>query len=83
VFFAILYLRGTVLDYFELFINEPDSYQCFDFLENWTTVTPYNSLGEISGIFHCNNQNKQLKRRIDLPDMFPGCPVMESSIVLE
>ena len=27
-------------------------------------VMLYNSLGEISGIFHCNNQNNQLKRRV-------------------
>jgi len=46
-------------------------------------VMLYNSLGKISGIFHCNNQNKQLERRVDLPDMFSGCPVVDSSIVLE
>jgi len=44
---------------------------------------PYNSLGKISGVFHYNNQNKWLKRRVDLPDIFPGCLVIDSSIVLE
>jgi len=34
VFFAISYLRGVALDYFELFINKPDLYQNLDFLEN-------------------------------------------------
>ena len=36
VFFAISYLRGVALNYFELFINEPDPYQGFDFLKNWS-----------------------------------------------
>ena len=34
VFFAISYLWGAALDYFEPFINEPDPYQDFDFLKN-------------------------------------------------
>ena len=36
MFFAISYLRGVALDYFEPFINEPDPYQNLDFLEDWT-----------------------------------------------
>ena len=28
-------MRGIALDYFEPFINEPDSYQNIDFLEDW------------------------------------------------
>jgi len=35
IFFAIFYLRGIALDYFELFINEPDPNQNLDFLEYW------------------------------------------------
>jgi len=35
IFFAISYLRGIALDYFELFINEPDPNQNPDFLEHW------------------------------------------------
>jgi len=31
-----LYLQGATLDYFKPFINEPNLYQNFDFLENWT-----------------------------------------------
>ena len=36
VFFAISYLRGIALDYFEPFINEPDPYHNLDFLEDWS-----------------------------------------------
>jgi len=34
IFFAISYLRGVALDYFKLFINEPDPHQSLDFLED-------------------------------------------------
>ena len=36
VFFAISYLQGIALDYFEPFINEPDPYHNLDFLEDWS-----------------------------------------------
>jgi len=36
VFFAISYLRGIALDYFEPFINEPDPYHNLDFLKDWS-----------------------------------------------
>ena len=36
IFFAISYLRGVTLDYFEPFINEAEAYQSFDFLEDWS-----------------------------------------------
>jgi len=36
IFFAISYLRGVALDYFEPFINEAEAYQNFDFLEDWS-----------------------------------------------
>jgi len=36
IFFAISYLRGVALDYFEPFINEAKAYQNFDFLEDWS-----------------------------------------------
>jgi len=36
VFFAISYLQGIVLDYFEPFINEPDLSHNLDFLEDWS-----------------------------------------------
>jgi len=57
VFFAISYLRGTALDYFELFINEPDPYQCFDFLEDWTAFAQ--KLSNIFGSYlpEDNNEN--------------------------
>ena len=35
IFFAISYLRGIALDYFEPFINKLDPLQDFDFLEDW------------------------------------------------
>ena len=35
VFFAISYLRGIVLDYFEPFINKSDPNHNLDFLEDW------------------------------------------------
>ena len=35
IFFAIFYLWGIALDFFEPFINEADSYQNLDFLEEW------------------------------------------------
>jgi len=35
IFFAISYLWGVALDFFEPFINETDSYQNLDFLEEW------------------------------------------------
>ena len=36
IFFAISYLRGVALDYFEPFINKAEAYQSFDFLEEWS-----------------------------------------------
>jgi len=36
IFFAISYLRGIALDYFEPYINEPDPFQDFDFLDSWS-----------------------------------------------
>jgi len=35
IFFAISYLRGIALDYFEPFITEPDPLHSLDFLEDW------------------------------------------------
>ena len=35
IFFAISYLRGVALDYFEPFINEDNDPQAYDFLEEW------------------------------------------------
>ena len=36
IFFAISYLRGIALNYFEPYINEPDPLQDFDFLDSWS-----------------------------------------------
>ena len=49
MFFAILYLRGAALDYFELFINEPDLYQCLNFLEDWSTFVQ--KLSNVFGLY--------------------------------
>ena len=34
IYFAISYLRSIALNYFELYINEPDPFQSLDFLED-------------------------------------------------
>ena len=66
MFFAISYLRGTALDYFELFINEPDPYQCFDFLEDWTTFAQ--KLSNVFGSYLLENNNKNAIMAIVFPN---------------
>ena len=46
VFFAIFYLQGIALDYFEPFINKPDPYHNLDFLEDWSAF-----MQKLSNIF--------------------------------
>jgi len=38
------------------------------------SVMPYNSLGKISGILHCNNQNNWLERRVQSLRDVPWMP---------
>jgi len=55
-FFAISYLRGIALDYFEPFINKLDPLQDFDFLENWSVFIQ--KLSNIFGSYTLENNNK-------------------------
>ena len=50
IFFAISYLRGVALDYFEPFINKLDPHQSLDFLEDWSVFVQklYNIFGSYS-----------------------------------
>jgi len=66
IFFAISYLRGVALDYFELFINEPDPYQNLDFLENWTTFVQ--KLSNIFGLYSPKDDNKDAIVAIPFPN---------------
>jgi len=43
-------------------------------LPTYYVVMPYNSLGKISNIFHCNNQDNQLERRVQSPKDVPWIP---------
>jgi len=46
-------------------------------------VTPDSHLGNKSDIFHHNNKNNQLERRVWPPRDIIRCPVVDSSIPLE
>jgi len=56
VYFAISYLRGIALDYFEPFINKPDSYQDIDFLEDWNVFVQ--KLSNIFGLYSPKDNDK-------------------------
>jgi len=56
IFFAISYLRGITLDYFEPFINEPDSLQDFDFLEDWSAFVQ--KLSNVFGSYTPEDDNE-------------------------
>ena len=56
VYFAISYLRGIALDYFEPFINKPDPYQDMDFLEDWDAFVQ--KLSNIFGSYSPENDDK-------------------------
>ena len=61
---------------FMCFILTPINLYTTPLLNSWQQLSPpeicnhtcdimlYNSLGKISGIFHCNNQNNWLERRV-------------------
>jgi len=50
IFFAISYLWGVALDYFEPFINKAKAYQNFDFLKDWSAFVQklFNLFGSYS-----------------------------------
>ena len=56
IFFAILYLRGIALDYFELFINELDLHYSLDFLEDWSAFVQY--LSNIFGLYSLKDNDE-------------------------
>jgi len=66
VFFTIFYLQGITLDYFELFINEPDLYHNLDFLEDWSAFVQ-----KLSNIFRSylpENDNEDTIVAISFPN---------------
>jgi len=65
IFFAISYLRGIALDYFELFINEPDPLQDFDFLEDWSAFVQ--KLSNVFGLYIPEDDNKDAIVAIPFP----------------
>jgi len=56
IFFAISYLRGVALDYFEPFINEAEAYQSFDFLEEWSAFVQ--KLSNLFGSYSPEDDNE-------------------------
>ena len=56
MFFAISYLRGAALDYFEPFINELDPYQYLDFLEDWSAFVQ--KLSNVFGSYSPEDDNE-------------------------
>jgi len=65
IFFAISYLRGIALDYFEPFINEPDPLQDFDFLEDWSAFVQ--KLSNVFGLYIPEDDNKDAIVAIPFP----------------
>lgn len=66
IFFAISYLRGVVLDYFEPFINKPDLYQNFDFLEDWSAFIQKPS--NVFGFYSPEDNNEDTIMVIPFPN---------------
>jgi len=56
IFFAISYLQGVALDYFEPFINEAKAYQNFDFLEDWSAFVQ--KLSNLFGSYSPEDDNE-------------------------
>ena len=65
IFFAISYLRGIALDYFEPFINELDPLQNFDFLEDWNVFVQ--KLSNIFGSYIPEDDDKDAIATISFP----------------
>lgn len=65
IFFAISYLRGIALDYFEPFINELDLLQDFDFLEDWNVFVQ--KLSNIFGFYIPEDDDKDAIATIPFP----------------
>ena len=56
IFFAISYLCGIALDYFEPFINEADPYKSFDFLKEWPAFVQ--KLSNLFGLYSPEDDNE-------------------------
>jgi len=65
IFFAISYLWGIALDYFKSFINEPDPYHNFDFLEDWPAFIQ--KLSNIFGSYSPKDDNEDAIASIPFP----------------
>ena len=65
VFFAISYLRGMALDYFEPFINKPNLYHNLDFLEDWPAFIQ--KLSNIFGLYSLEDDDEDAIVSIPFP----------------
>ena len=65
IYFAISYLRGIALDYFEPHINEPDLSQSLDFLEDWSVFIQ--KLSNIFGSYSLKDKDKDMIVAIPFP----------------
>ena len=66
IFFAISYLRGAALDYFEPFINEPDPTEVYDFLMVWSTFVQ--KLTNLFGSYSPEDDDEDAIAAISFPD---------------
>jgi len=66
IFFAISYFQGIALDYFELFINEAEAYQNFDFLEKWSAFVQ--KLSNLFGSYSPEDNNEDAIVIIPFPN---------------
>ena len=66
VFFAISYLHGITLDYFEPFINKPNPYHNLDFLEDWSAFVQ--KLFNIFGLYSPENNDEDTIIAISFPN---------------
>jgi len=66
IYFAISYLRGIALDYFEPYINEPDPTQSLDFLEDWSAFVQ--KLSNIFGSYSPEDDDEDAIVAIPFPN---------------
>jgi len=65
IFFAISYLHGVALDYFEPFIGEELSTQPYDFLEEWPAFVQ--KLSNLFGSYSLEDDNEDAIVAIQFP----------------
>jgi hypothetical protein len=66
IYFAISYLKGPALDYFEPFINEPEPDEVYDFLFQWTAFVQ--KLNNQFGSYSPEDDNEDSIHSITFPD---------------